>query len=68
MIPWKMKLFLAKYLEWWKYPGSFACVPSHWPKGQVLYPDGHKSIPMALGDATYYAKRFGGTVIPARKE
>lgn len=57
---WKIKLFLATY-GFFRYNGIMPLYKG--PQGRVLYYDGSKSKQMALGNASDYAKMFGGKVI-----
>jgi hypothetical protein len=45
------------------YPGLMGCVPKNWPTGYVVYPDGDRSMTMAIGNAFEYKDMFGGEVI-----
>lgn len=67
----KIQLWLATNLGWYRYYGMIGCEPRHWPKARVLYPPdekfsfpGGRSTPMALGNAIDYAEMFNGTVVP----
>lgn len=46
-----------------RYDGLLDHAPSHFPKAHVVYPDGERSITMAVGNAYEYAELFGGEVI-----
>ena len=61
---WHIQLFLAHmgffkaHGVWWIHQG---------PKGQVLYPDGNYSAPMALGNCVEYAAIFRGKVVKVNR-
>lgn len=59
---WRFLLWLARH-GWWRHTGPCGFEPSHWPRGRVIYPDGARSVPMALGNACDYAEIFGGKVV-----
>ena len=59
----KVRLSMAER-GYYKYDGlmNFAKIRG-FPVGRVIYPDGKKSVEMALGTAVEYREMFGGTII-----
>jgi hypothetical protein len=46
-----------------RYDGLLSKTPKHFPMAYVVYPDGEKSISMAIGNAYEYAQIFDGKVV-----
>jgi hypothetical protein len=61
LLPRKYVMYLASK-GFYRYRGLSFMAPRSMPRGIVIYPDGKRSSPMALGCAFDYKKIFGGTV------
>lgn len=60
---WRVCSWLGKH-GWFTYNGLRGMQPSWYPQGQMVYQDGFKSEPMAIGIAWSYARMFNGEVVP----
>ena len=59
-------LFLAR-IGFFRYEGAYWRIPFLCPCGRVVYPNGSRSVKMALGNAVEYAAIFGGEVEVVKK-
>ena len=59
----RLQNYLARRWGFYRYEGleSFAAIRGY-PLGRVRYPDGERSMWMALGNAYDYAEMLGGEV------
>lgn len=63
----KIRMYLATEWGAYRYDGLFPDIRGY-PMAQVLYKDGNKSVPMAIGNCVDYAAMFGGKVIQIESE